>query len=245
LELSFSIKQPHVRAKIIGVILIVTGIVFLFSDSSLYIKLGFSSILIGIFMIFMITERSIPRKISDAQIEGNLNVIKNITKELNLAGNAVFLPKSDILTEERIFIPLNKTDIKLPRLDNDLVFSTGSDGKSIGVSIPPSGIKLLKEIEKEVDFENAGIENVEEKLQTFVGMNLLKSVNFKKGENGWELQLEKPIFCVNDQNICRQYPCPTCSAVLSAITQVDKEKIWIKDITHNGKKITFHLKIGE
>jgi len=102
MKLHFLMRQPHVKAKIIGIILIAIGIVFLLNSTSLYIKIGFASILIGIFMIFMITERSIPKKISDAQIEGNLGLVKSITKELNLAGNAVFIPKSDILTEERI-----------------------------------------------------------------------------------------------------------------------------------------------
>lgn len=245
MKIYFSINQPHIRAKIIGIILIIIGIVFLFNPIPLYIKIGFTSILIGIFMIFMITEKSIPKRISDAHIEGNLDVVKKITGELNLTGNAVFLPKSDILTEERIFIPLNKTDIKLPEIDDDFVFSTGMDGRSLGISIPPSGLKLLKEIEKEGDFENTEIENIEEKLQTFVGMNILRSVMFKKRQDGWKLELEKPIFCTNDHKLCKQYPCPTCSAVITSITQASKEKIWITDTTYNGKKITFHLRLGD
>ena len=138
----FMLDQPHVKAKIIGIILIAIGIVFLLNSTSLYIKIGFASILIGIFMIFMITERSIPQKISDAQIEGTLGIVKSITKELNLAGNAVFIPKSDILTEERIFIPLNNSDVALPEIDDDFVFSTGTDGKSLGISITPYTLHL-------------------------------------------------------------------------------------------------------
>jgi hypothetical protein len=208
-------------------------------------KLGFSSILIGLLMIFMITERSIPKSISDAQIEGNLNAVKNITKELNLAGNAVFLPKSELRSEERIFIPLNQTNVQVPHIDDNLVFSTGLDGGSMGISVPPSGLKLLQELEKETDFDHTELDAIEEKLQTFVGMNLLKSVSFKKGENNWSLELEKPLFCPDEKNICKQYPCPTCSAVISAITRSSKKKIWITDTNHNGKKITFNLKLGE
>ncbi|MCK4349178.1 MAG: hypothetical protein KAW47_11245 [Thermoplasmatales archaeon] len=241
----FMLDQPHVKAKIIGIILIAIGIVFLLNSTSLYIKIGFTSILIGIFMIFMVTERSVPQKISNAQIEGNLGIVKSITKELNLAGNAVFIPKSDILTEERIFIPLNNSDVALPEIDDDFVFSTGTDGKSLGISIPPSGLKLLQEVEKEADFENAGRENIEEKLQAFVGMDILKSVSFTKEQDSWKLELEKPVFCTNDPSICTKYPCPTCSAVLTAITKASKKEIWINDTTHNGKKMAFHLKMRE
>ena len=87
-------------------------------------------------------------------------------------------------------------------------------------------------------------ENIEEKLQKFVGMNLLKSITLKKEQNNWKLELEKPIFCPNDQKLCRQYPCPTCSAILTAITRASNasnQKLWINNAIHNGKKITFYL----
>jgi len=239
----FLMSQPHVKAKIIGLILIAIGIVFLLNSKSLYIKIGFASILVGIFMIFMITERSISKKISDAQIEGNLGLVKSITKELNLAGNAVFIPKSDILTEERIFIPLNDSNVVIPEIDDDFVFSTGTNGKSLGVSMPPSGLKLLQEVEKEANFENARSENIGEKLQAFVGMDILKSVSFTKEQDSWKLELDKPVFCTNDTSICTKYPCPTCSAVLTAITKASKKEIWINNTTHNGNKTTFYLKI--
>jgi len=242
---SISLKQPHIRAKIIGLTLMITGISFLLVNTALYIKLGFASILIGLFMIFMITEKSIPKNISDAQIEGNLNTIKRITKNLNLTGNALFLPKSDIRTEERIFIPLNKNNKETPDFDDDLVFSTGADGKSLGIAVPPSGLKLLGEIEKQADFENITLDEVEESLQTFVGMDLLSSVTLKKVEDDWMLELEKPVFCPKDQSLCNQYPCPTCSAVLTAVTRAAKQKVWVTDTMHNGKKVIFHLTVGE
>lgn len=242
---SFSINQPNIRAKIIGITLVVIGLILLLTDDTFYIKLAFALILIGALLIFMITEKTIPSKISKAQIEGNLNAFKNITKNLNLTGNAVFIPTSDILTEERVFIPLEKTKMKLPEFNNDFVFSTGMDGKSLGIALPPSGLKLLEEVGKETDFENTNEENIEEQLQTFVGMDLLKSVALKKSKDNWKLEIEKPIFCNNEQSMCKQYPCPTCSAILTAITRSTNKKIWINDTTHNGKKVEFNLKIGD
>lgn len=235
------LNQPHIKAKIIGLILISIGIFSLLNPIQFFIKIGFASILIGIFIIFMITERSIPEKISHAQIDGNQNVIKKILKELNLTGNAIFIPKSDILREERIFIPLNNSEVSIPEIDDDFVFSTGNDGKSLGISIPPSGLKLLQEIEKETDFENTGNDEIEEKLQSFVGMNLLKSVSFKKDRDKWKLELEKPIICTDDPYICSKNPCPACSAVISAITKASKKQIYIEDVIHNGKKMEFHI----
>jgi len=196
-------------------------------------------------MIFLITEKSIPKKISDAQIKGNMNVIRAITRELNLTGNATFLPQTPLLTQERIFIPLNNTNTTIPEVDDTFVFSTGTDGKSLGISIPPSGLPLLQEIEPDADFTHADLESAEEKLQTFVGFNLLKSIALKKKEDTWKLELEKTTICTNDTSSCLQYPCPTCSAALTAVTRAAKQHILVQDTTHNGKKVTFHLKIGE
>lgn len=242
---SFSIKQPDIRAKIIGLVLIGLGIILLFSNDALYIKLGFAVILIGVLLIFMITEKTIPRKLSKAQIEGNFNAFENITKNLNLSGNAVFIPTSDILNEERIFIPLEESNMKIPELNDDSVFSTGIDGRSLGMAIPPSGLKLLQEVEKEIKFSEISEENLEEKLQSFVGLDLLKSVTLKRLSENWKLIIEKPIFCESNKNMCKQFPCPTCSAILTAITRSTDKKIWISDVFHNGKKAEFTLKIGD
>ncbi len=54
----FSINQPFMIADIIEIILIIIGISILFYPGFLNIKIGFTLILIAIFMIFMITEES-------------------------------------------------------------------------------------------------------------------------------------------------------------------------------------------
>jgi len=195
-------------------------------------------------MIVMITEKSIPKKISDAQAEGNLDIIKKMLKDLDLNGSAVFLPKSDILTEERILIPPNKEGvIEIPDVHDNTLFLRGINGKNLGISLPPAGLTLLKEIEKNAKFENTEIENINEKLQIFVGMDLLKSVSFRQLQNGWSLEVTKPMFSNNGHNIHNQYPCPICSAVIIAITRSIKEKIRIYNVTQNGEKIIFHLNI--
>lgn len=243
-----SLNQPFVRARIIGVILIIVGIISIINATPLTIKIGFASILIGLFTICIVTERSIPVKISDAALRGNLDAIRRIIRDLNLSGNAVFLPKTDELTEERVFIPPNKTGvIQIPEIHADDVFLTYMDGKNLktlGVSIPSSGLKLLKELEGYEDFKDVNMENLDEKFQVFVETELLKSVSFKKYQNGWKLELEKPLFCVHDETLCQQYPCPTCSALLTLVSRASnspEKRLWINQVTHNGEKVTFHL----
>lgn len=233
------------RAKIIGSILIVIGLCFFIDPTSLNIKIGFASILIGIFTMFMLTKKTITQKISTEQIEGNIDTIKNIIKTLQIKGNAIFLPKTDNLTEERILIPQSSNPVvEIPKIQNDSVFLKTKNGRNLGISIPPSGLKLINKIEKEEKFDTTEIKNLEEKLQIFVGMDLVKSLSLKQIKTGWKLEIEKPSFCPNDSILCAQYPCPICSAILTAITRStngSNHKLWIKDITYDGKKTTFHV----
>jgi len=100
---------------------------------------------------------------------------------------------------------------------------------------------LLKEIEKDKAFRNITPENIEEKLQLLVGINLLKSASFKKEKFGWKLEIEKPIDYNNVNSLHNQYPCPTSSAVITMITRAFNTKIRIYNTTYNMKKITFYL----
>jgi hypothetical protein len=244
-----SLRLANIKAKLFGIIFILFGIGFFiayfFYPNSLYLKIGFTSILLGTFVIFLLTEKSNSKETSNANIEGNLETIQKIIKDLRLEGNAIFLPRSSTLKEERILIPPNKTGIiNIPNIDEDYVFLNGKDGKKLGISIPPSGLKLLKEIEKEEDFYKVDFENIEEKLQKFVGKNILKSISIKKQGNHWNLEIEQPIFCPHNQKLCVQYPCPTCSAVLTAISRSSSKtdnRLRINNVIHNGRKIKFNL----
>ena len=245
MKLNISINQPNVRAKILGLILILFGISLFFIQGEIYIKISFSLILIGLLLIFLITEKTIPNIISKTQIEGNYNAIKKITENLNLNGNAIFLPKSDILNEERVFIPLENDNIKIPEIHDDFVFSTGMDGESLGISLPPSGLKLLEIVQKEIDIENIGEENIDEFLQIFIGLELVGSVKKIKKDNKWKLEIAKPIFCNKNLSMCKKYPCPVCSAILTGLTKALGKKIRIINVEFNKNKIIFYLKVGD
>jgi hypothetical protein len=191
-------------------------------------------------MIVLISEQTIPRKISSAQVEGNLAFVNKMINEFKLTGKAVFLPKSPLRSEERVFIPSQKTTKALiPYIDDDVVITKG------GLAVPPSGLPLLKKIEEDTSFDQIGLENVEEKLQIFVAHNILKSVTLKQEPTGWKLELERPEPCRVAQPTCDQYPCSACSAVLTAVTKAAHEKIWIQDTARVGNKTTYHLKIEE
>jgi len=245
LKLKLKIKQSNVGIKTIGIILTIIGLVFLADPTSVNLKIGFASILIGILIFFVISIKITPKKIIDKMIKGNVEVFENIIKELNLEGNAIIIPKKENLTEERIFIPQNNIKTaKIPNINNENVFLKGIKNKNLGIALPPLGLKLINDIEKEEKFKITKIEDMEKKLQIFVGMDLVKSISFKQVQDWWELVLEKPIYCSKDLPLCKQYPCPTCSAILVGIIRAlnnPELRLWIKDVKQSGSKITFYL----
>jgi len=258
LKRKFVVNKPkHIRTKIIGIILILIGAYFFlitrnlffipdtlpFISINLKIKISFTSILIGTFWIFLIPEKSIPKNLSDALNKGTFGAIEKLLR--GLSGNAVFLPKSEILSEERTYIPQNKSDGKPPYIDNHSVLIRKTNMENLGISLPPSGLKLLEEIEKEVNFKDIGIENVEESLDKFIGLNLVKSIILKKHKDTYKLIIKKPVSCRENQNLCQQYPCPICSAAITAIVHATKKTVKIIDAKMEGEKITFNLKIEE
>lgn len=243
---TWSVKQPHVKAKILGVTFIIIGLVLLMDQSALFLKLGLGCILIGLFSIVMISEKTIPEHLGKAQIKGPLTAMMQIITQLNLKGNAIFLPQNSVRSEERIFIPLRTTEtMVLPDIDDELVFTTGSNNTSLGIALSPSGLALLQEIEKETRFDHTNLDELEEKLQTFVGMDLVQSISLKEKNNDIQVQIKKPLYCSDDTCFCNQYPCPTCSAALTAISKATEQKLRIIKTDHKKKQTLFHLTIME
>ena len=246
MKIKIRLKHSNTAIKTIGIILTIIGLVFLLDPTTLNLKIGFAAILIGILIVFVISLKTTPEKIFDKIIKGNIETIEKIIKELKLKGNAILIPKTENLTEERIIIPTKNIEkAKIPNIKNENVFLRGKKNKNLGIAIPPSGLQLLNEIEKEEKFRITKIEDIDKKLQIFVGMDLIKYISFKQGQDFWALELEKPNFCPKNLELCKQYPCPTCSAILTAIIRAMNNpdlRLIIKDVNENGSKIIFHLK---
>lgn len=244
-NIDYYVRQPHFRAKLLGIPLLVVGVIFLFLNDDTLLKIGCSLILIGLFIVIMITEKTVPAFLSNAQIKGYSEAVYQIVQQLNLKGNAIILPRTNTRSEERVFIPLQNSNLSLPQLDNEMVFATGTGRTSMGVSLPPSGLVIFGEVEKETSFENTHIENLEEKLQVFVGMEILQTLSLKQRDELWSLTVQKPLFCPKNETFCKQYPCPSCSAVLTAISKATRQKIVLKDVVHDAKTTSFYFTLME
>jgi hypothetical protein len=239
--------QRHLPIQILGIILTCVGIMLLINPTNLLVKISFGLIIIGTFMIVMTAGNYIPKQTSDSKIKGNMIPIYKLIIQLKLKGNAVFIPISKKLNEERIFIsPNEKGNIRIPDIKNDKVILYDKNGEILGIALPPSGLSLLDEIDKEKDFDKNNLKHIEMNLKKFVGIDLIKSVSLMKTIVGYKLEiiLNNPEFCFKNQRLCRQYPCPTCSAVLTAIsrsTVSTKKRLWIKNIQRRGNSVVYYL----
>lgn len=107
-----SIQQPNVRSNIIGLPLIIIGVVFLFNPLRLNLKIGFTLVLIGSFMVFIISEKNKRKTKTDTKRKKTLDSTKKnrlLTSEkitLILSIWVVFLSLITSKTQIEIFFVL-------------------------------------------------------------------------------------------------------------------------------------------
>ena len=223
MSISQALMNPPIRAKIMGSIFIAIGIfLIIFQKEPVYINIGFGAIFIGLFVIIVITEKSIPKKINDAQLLSSIDLTESLIKSLDLKGNSVYIPSSENLSKERVFIPVQEEETyNLPVIENDTVFVTGTSGSSLGIVFIPPGLGLLDLYEREMDLkiENIEIDELEQNLQIMIyGLGLIKDLFIKReGDTAIKLIITRSAYnniCEeierNKGKICKQTGCPIC-----------------------------------
>ncbi|MFX0137688.1 MAG: hypothetical protein ACFFDN_28875 [Candidatus Hodarchaeota archaeon] len=252
-----ALRNPPTRAKVMGSIFITIGIyLIIFHSETIYINIGFGAIFIGLFAFIVITEKTIPKKLNDAQLLSSMELLYSLTDNLELKGNGLYIPAGGNLTKERVFIPLQEEEkYDLPSLDDDTVFVTGTSGSSLGVVFVPPGLGLLDLYEKEmgVKIENIDIDELEQNLQIMIyGLGLIKDLFIKREENEFiRLKITHSAYkdiceeiARNKGIICKQTGCPICSSILCALTRSLDKKVRIRQVDIKDNIISFKLRIG-
>jgi hypothetical protein len=58
-------------------------------------------------------------------------------------------------------------------------------------------------LEQEIKFTNTPFDQIEEKLQIFIGKDLLQSIAIKKNKTNLQIKINKPLNCTLNTNFCR------------------------------------------
>ena len=72
----YSVKHPSIRSKIVGIPLIIIGLVFLIDPNAFNLRISFTLILIGYFMVFIINEKDKLEKKSKSENKFIINYFK-------------------------------------------------------------------------------------------------------------------------------------------------------------------------
>jgi len=221
----------------------------------IYINLGFGGLFIGLFTVFVLTERALPAEITQRQMLSHARMTTELVSNLNLKGNAAYIPAKFALTKEKVMIPASDGDLALPIMTDDLVFSLGSDRATLGIFLTPSGLDLLDGFERDLQVSNkdVGLEALEGNMQIAkLGLGLVKDFKIKQRGDDTILRIEHSSFydaCktmrATSPDVCRQVACPICSAFLTGIARATGSIARVSSVENATDRIQFHIQLTE
>ncbi len=230
--------------------------VAMFEDQrDLFLVTSIGSLFIGLFALAVLGEASTPTAVPSTQMVSAARMADNLVTGLSLAGNSTFLPRKKGLTRERMFVPSAGTGDLPQTLSDDLILSPGKDGSTPGIVVEPLGLRLLDNIESEIDIAlaDAGIEAVEGGLQVLKhGMGIMKDFHLKERDGGIVLRVEYSGLsdaCSSIRkdrpSVCRQVPCVGCSCILTALARSTGRAVSIRDVDNKEPNVVFTLDLRD
>jgi hypothetical protein len=257
LNIGRALRSPPIRAKALGLFFIAVGLyLILINKDPEYQEIGFGTVFIGSFIFLVITERTIPKKLSDAYIASNMELINSLVDSLHLKGNGIYIPTSNDLLKERVLIPAQENEnIDLPVIKGNSFFIPKTSESGLSVVFVPPGLELLDTIEKEmgIKFENIDIDKLGQYLQIMIyGLGLLKSLSIELEDEKF-IRVKIKHVAYDDiytdivkkmGNLYRQTGCPICSSILCAITRSSGKEVRIQNADIEDNEIIYLLRIG-
>lgn len=223
-------------------------------DASTMIAIG--CLFLGLFTIFVVSERSISITVSENQMIGSARSASDVVSALSLQGNAIYLPAKHGLTKEKLFLPAPRNGVDPPSaLSDDLTLSPGKDGSSPGILAEPIGLSILDSIEKEmnVSLKGADIESAEGMLQVLkLGLGIMKDFHFKERDGKFILRVEYSGLLDACRTVkkerpdtCRQSACIGCSCLLTGAARATGKTVRIEDVDNITDRVVFTLSLEE
>jgi len=220
---------------------------------AVFVNLTFGALFVGVFTIFVMTERTLPADIAQRQMMSQVRLANELVANLNLKGSAAYIPAKYALTHEKVMIPSTDSSLSLPIMTDDLVFSLGADRATLGIFLTPPGLDLLDGFERDLAVSNkdVGLEAFEGNMQiTKLGLGLVKDFKVKERDGETILRLEHAAFADSCRTVralmpdlCRQAGCPVCSAFLTGIARATGKIVKVRRVENDTDRIQFHLEL--
>ncbi len=224
-------------------------------NDELIVRVGFGSLLIGLLTLFLFSSSSVPKEVSRGfLLSSGRNTARTIVS-LNLEGNGAYVPPGGRLSEDRVYIPLEKKPHSLPLLNDEMVFSVGSTGPSMGVALIPPGKGLVDEVEKmtRTRFRDGSLSDATENLERLgKGTGLFNKIEVRDKGRYLEVNIVNSRFKDVCDRLWDEFPdlharigCPLCSSVLCATARMAKTPLLIKSVEREGGMVMYRVERGE
>ncbi|MGB2581717.1 MAG: hypothetical protein WBD03_04515, partial [Thermoplasmata archaeon] len=226
------------------------------TERDIFILTAAGTIFIGLFMSFILAEKKIASVVPESQMTAAAKGARDILSGLSLAGNAVYLPAKHGLTREKIFVPATNGSMSPPTvLSDDLTLSPGKDGSTPGLLIEPTGMRLLNDLESQLELKvaNTDTEFVEGGLQILKhGLSVMRDFHFKERDGKTILRVEysgfsEPCRLIRKEwpDTCRQMSCVGCSCLLTALARATGKIVKIDEVDNKEDTVVFTLSLLE
>lgn len=223
-------------------------------DAYMVSAVGFA--FLGMFGVFVLSERSVPVKLSGSQMLGSANMAHDFLAGLSLAGSASYLPAKNGLTKERVFLPA-PVDGGVPpsAASDDLTVSPGKDGSTPGMLSKPLGLALLDAIQSEsgTSLEGVGLEAAEGVLQVLKhDHGIIRDFHFKERDGRTVLRVEYKELLEACRTVrkdmpdtCRQMACAGCACILTAVARATGKRIEVEQVDNSKDTVVFTLHLWD
>lgn len=215
------------------------------------LRAGFGTLLVGLLAIFLFSFKTVPLELSTSFLRTQGRNVGRLLDSLNLEGNGIYVPKGGRLTEDRVYIPLEKNPMPLPDLARETVFNVGTTGPSLGVSLLPLGLDLVDRVEKDsgMSFREDTLADGEEALERLgKGTGIYKGIKMRIKGDTVELGISHGRLKETCDAIWDEHPkmhskigCPGCSAVLCATARIMKSPLRIREVENTGISVNYIL----
>ncbi len=221
-----------------------------------YMVSGVGFAFLGMFGVFVLSERSVPVRMSGTQMYGAARMAHDLTSGLSLAGSASYLPARNGLTRERLFLPATRDANGPPAAaTDDLTVSPGKDGSTPGMLVEPLGRDMLDDIESAngTAFAGIGLEAAEGALQVLKhDHGIIRDFHFKERDGRTVLRVEYKELLEACRRVrkdmpdtCRQVACPGCACILTAAARATGKLVAVEEVRNDQDTVVFTLALRD
>lgn len=220
--------------------------------SGLFTRVGFAVILLGLFALFLYSERVLPVQITESLAStANENSARSI-RALNLKGRGIYMPPGGRLLKDRVFIPLEDRRLELPRPASETVLNSGDLGPSLGMFVIPPGKDTVDLVESLTSkrFSDDDPSDAQESLERLTaGTGLIRKVECREKGDIVTLTILHSKMEVICSKTWKDHPdlharlgCVGCSIVLTALARSEGRPLRIEEARREKDRTVYVLR---